>query len=173
MIAASVAPIREYFAERGLSTSVVFGRRAQAMRVNQGAGSANRVILQPGDDTGRLGRLAPAHQPGTRDLGDDVTARAIANWEALYTVFVWAAAESRSEEATFEAAEELLQWTVRAFQRVFPAQHAWGDVMVLTDPAHLVHGTELRVALTFRFPLYDVPLTRVRPAGSVNKGTPP
>lgn len=173
MIAASVGPIREYFAAQGLGASVVFGRRAHPSRVNQGAGSANRVIIQPGDDGGRLGRIAPTHQPGPRDLGNNDVARSLANWEALYTVFVWAASLSRGEEATFEAAEELFQWVVRAFAAVYPAEHAWGDIGLVVDPAVLVHGTELRVALTVRFPLYDVPLKRVFPSGQVNKGTPP
>lgn len=178
MIAVGIEGVRTYLAERRVVAEVAFGRRARARRLNQGIGGANRIVFQPGDDGGRLGKLAPTHQPGQREIAPDVTARSLVNWTTLYTVFVWAAAPAssarvRDEADDFEAAEELLQWTVRAVHWAFDGHAQWGAVSLVHEPAELAHGVELRAELVVDFPLYDTPLTRVFPAGQASKGTPP
>ncbi len=183
MIAVGIGAVREYLEARRVVAQVLFGRRERARRVNQGAGGANRIVFQPGDDGGRLGQIGPVHQPGPRDIAAGISARSLANLSAVYTVYVWASApassggasqsRTRDELADFEAAEDLLQWTVRAVHWAFDGHSQWGELSVVPEPVELANGVELKASLTVGFPLYDTPNTRVFPVGKTNKGTPP
>lgn len=174
MIGVVVRGIEEYIRKHGVTASVVFGRREFARQTNQGPGSGNRIVIQPGDASGRLGKLAPTHQPGYRDLGGGFTARSLANWESLYLVRCWGVSTQRRDEIeAFEQAERLLEHVIRAVHYACDGHHQWGEVSTPPSPTDLVHGVEIVAQLTIRFPMYSETAERVFPGVTVNKGSAP
>jgi hypothetical protein len=174
MIGVIFRGIEDYIRKHGVTASVVFGRRQSSRQTNQGPGSGNRIVIQPGDDSGRLGKLAPTHQPGYRDLGGGLAARSLANWEALYLVRCWAVPTDRRNECeAFEQAERLLEHVVRAVHFSCDGHHQWGDVSTPASPTDLVHGVEIVASLTLKFPMYSETTERVFPGVNINKGSAP
>lgn len=182
MISKIAADVRATFERRGIAAAVDFGRRKRWRRLNQGPVTGGRVLFQPGDESGNLGTLGPAHQPGPRvavvegEAGENVTrtSRALRTWEARYTIFVWVPRGEADDEAEdFEAAEALLQETIRAVHER-GEWYATGAVDDASDePSEIRNGIELRVALSTHFAVVDVPTTRVFPSPLVSRGEPP
>ena len=128
------------------STSVVFGTRERARQINQGAGTANRVVFEP-LQTEAIANLRPPRMPGgdpQRILCGDVAA----------TIYVWACAGGTSEQAAderqqYEAVHALFARVVRAIWTASEGQIAWGRVVrVNPDKRELVLGQEWAVTLT-------------------------
>lgn len=178
MISQIATETAAYLARHGVPASVVFGRRERNRRLNQGPATGSRIVFVPGDPSGNLGKLGVANHPGQRSEtvnlhGVDVTqrSRALRDWRVRMSVHVWVH-RGGSEADDFEAAEALLQWTVRAVHHSVTSWHEWGDVSV-SEPAEAHNGVELIAALTLNFALVDVPNTVVFPSANVNRGEPP
>jgi hypothetical protein len=87
-----------------------FGWRAPATQINQGPAGAARVILSPGDPTGKIGSTDGADSPGRNP-------RPIATLHEIATLYLWA------RDAT--DASDLAQWRAarRLHDVVFPIIH--------------------------------------------------
>jgi hypothetical protein len=77
--------------------SVVFGWRQQIAQNNQGSGGGNRVVLQPGDPSGKIGDLGGAKLPGRNPPP-------IATLTEIATLYIWGFDPS-------DRSNTLLQWT--------------------------------------------------------------
>lgn len=166
-IVALVNDVSDYLAAAGVGCNVLFGRNERAKQMNQGAGQANRVVFQPGDDSGKFGRIATTHQPGMRSIHQ----RSIANFEALMIVSVWAAykIDPNNEREQMCAAEDLLEWVMRAMQDLRPGLFEWGAVQITPPSSERIYGLELRAELAYKFPFLSRPANIVTPSGVVHK----
>ncbi len=61
----------------------VFGWREPNQQVNQGPAGAARVVLSPGDDSGKVGSSEPAKLPGRNP-------KSVATMAELVTLYLWA-----------------------------------------------------------------------------------
>lgn len=94
--------------------SCVFGWREAVKQSNQGSGGAARVVLQPGDPTGKVGDLGGAKGPGRNPPP-------VATMVELATLFLWAVdLTDTSDMGQWRAARRLhdlvLPILIRTFQ---------------------------------------------------------
>jgi hypothetical protein len=171
---ALVTGMRSYLQAHEVTAVVAVGFRERAKQVGQGPGRANRIVLIPGDTSGRGGRLVPVRGAGPRDVmrGDErvATVRSIADWDRMLTLSCWAydGAKAGEELAQIIACESLFEWSKRAIDSVGLANISWGEVR-WTVPKERAFGQELLAALTFRHPIYDVPEEVAYPGLVVHK----
>jgi hypothetical protein len=71
----------------------VFGWNESTKQINQGTGGGNRIVLQPGDASGKVGDLDSAKLPG-RDPPP------VATMVELATIFLWSYDPSASDQRT-------------------------------------------------------------------------
>lgn len=170
--------VQAYFDAFNVTAQVAVGWKAYKGQLNQGAGRANRVVLVPSDLSGNAGKIGQPVERGERRIysADDeeqthplATTRAIADWERVITLAVWAydGTAPNDELRQVEAAEELLELAKRAVDATGGAAIAWGAVRCL--PTERQFGAELLVSLTFAQPLYDVPLEHAYPGLRITK----
>jgi hypothetical protein len=162
---ALVRGVEEYFASLKDGTMVVCGYRERAQQT-RGTGGANRVVFLPGDPNGAGGKLVPPRDPGPREVLDELgetvaTVRALVSWERQFSISVWGydAAAPRDALRQIEAAEALLEKTVRAIEQVAGAggpNLVWGPAL-WTLPKDNTFGQEVLVGLAFAHPLFDAP----------------
>ncbi len=166
-----VAGIRAYFDGIGEGTVVAFGYRERAKQINQGLGSANRVIILPGDPTGAGGKMGAAPKDvGLRDVFDPAAAadaprvavvRALASWERQFSISIWGYDDSAARDELLQAVavERLFEQTLQALEQINGAggpNLVWGPT-TWTVPKETTHGSELLVGVTLTLPLLDVP----------------
>lgn len=179
-----VARVQTYFTLNGVNAGVHLGWQARYRVTNQGPGQANRVTFTPGDDNGSGGRILAPSQPGERRIGGTSpqtatdSIRALYDWERIVLVSMWASApdatgdEEAREAATYEALEDLVEWTMRAIYNAGHANVIMGEVR-LTVPPERAYGLEARIGLTFRHPLFDVASDLVGPMPAIAKKLTP
>jgi hypothetical protein len=178
--AALHAGVVDYFEANGITANVVVGWRERDKQMNQGPGRANRVVIIPGSLNGRGGRITQPHTVGRRSIGPKDApvgwVRPLRDWGREITLSIWAydGTKRTDELAQVVAAETLLEQTMRAVHSFAFADAIWGDVQ-WTPQAERSFGQELLVGLTFRHPLFDIPVETVAPpiAADVRKEPPP
>jgi|GEM_PF-1227317 len=124
--------------------SVVFGRRELDKHLNQGVGTANRIVvaLHPDGNWGRI--LQPRQNVGQNP-------RPVKDWDKRFVCAVWAvdASATNDELRQFEALEALLELAIQGLESV-------GKADVKTDIGGLAaapsSGVERRYGLEARFP---------------------
>lgn len=158
---------------RSLSTVVVLGWREHMQQVNAGDGTANRIVITPGDDMGNAGTLGPPREAGyglrtvwpPRTLAesvaqaDDIQARALSDWAENATVYVWAVDVTAPEDERLQyiAARALLQEFRRAAQYVARISAEVGRVRwVNIDGVERQYGREIEIELVLHSPILDV-----------------
>lgn len=171
--------LRSYLEGHGVTAEVAFGTKALSSQVKQGTGRANRIVLAPFDEKGAGGRLVEPSQVGKRDImsmaGTPIrtgSVRALADWQRLMVVSVWAYDGSRPEDelAQEEALEDLLEWALRAIHWTGFAEAVW-DATTFRVQGERRFGLEVRMFLRFTHPLFDVPTEVGHPEGlTINKG---
>ena len=183
-LVALVHSVRDYFTANGVTASVSLGWKERSRQDNQGAGGANRVVFTPSDDSGRGGTIDGIRGPGSRNNlasngGDDTSRRGLYSWERFVVVSIWAQDDSQAdpedEEAQIEATEALFEWTMRAVQAFAHQDARWGDVTWTPTPVDRSFGRELRAALTYRHPMFDLEVGMVggsRISPSVTRNPP-
>lgn len=163
-IAALRTDIAALFEAWNVSANVVLGRRERAKQVNQGEGGANRVVLQPGDESGAFGKLVGPRGPGGNP-------RPLFDWLQLVNVYVWGVdkTDPTNEEKQFLATYDLLRWTMRAIQRSAAASGVSSSVRIMPAPVERAFGVELLIALELRDSITDVTYPVVTPTPVVNR----
>ena len=174
-VTALVESVKAYFVENGVTANVVIGWKARTRQDNEGPGGANRVCFTPSDPTGKGGRIEPPLQTGDRDLRSgsnpvEARMRALSDWGRVLNVSVWQWDGSAPEDEglALEAVETLQTWVMNAVHAYAFTSAEWGDT-TWTPVTELSYGLELRMALTFRHPIYQPPRGVVYPTGFVER----
>lgn len=174
--------IRSEFEARKIKAEVRFGERERAQQTNQGPARASRVVVQPWDDNGDAGEMMKPSSPGwkpvmntevpPRQIG---SVRAIDDWERLVIVNVWAVdpAKPNDAEAQAEATSALFELVMQAIRHARSRKQV-GEIVstkVKFEPApiELSFGRELRLYLTMRQAINDIPLEVTQPSGAIEK----
>ncbi len=94
--------------------AVHFGWREAPKQVNQGAGGANRIVLQPGDPSGKVGDLSGGKMPGRNPPP-------VATLAEIGTLYLWAVDLSDSTDARKQwiATRRLFDVVIASLQRNF------------------------------------------------------
>jgi hypothetical protein len=161
-----VRGVRRYFEANAITAQVDFGDRALTQQLNQGPGSANRVVFCPFDpNSGDAGTLQEPLILGIQDIPseDDPsvrvgTTRALVDWARLFVVSAWSfdADCPEDELAQQDAAEGLIEDVISAVQAVVGASAVWGRIRAVTQGERRF-GRELRAVMTFTHPLLERP----------------
>lgn len=159
-----VKDVRSYFESYELTSEVRLGWRQRPQQVNQGQGQANRVIFIPSELNGRGGEMTAARHI-------NYNPRAIFDWNRHFTISVWAVDSSdlQNEEKQIEAAETLVEWTMRAVQRSQAANIEWGETQWTINPVELKFGVEVLLSAVMRHPIFDVDSDVGTPNGRVKR----
>lgn len=169
--------VAAYFATVGVTANVSLGWKQPTKQINQGTGRANRVVIIPADGANG-GSLVGVQQPGQRRFGtgdDEISARALYTWERAVIVSCWAVdlTDPHDEELQIEAVEDLFERTIQAVHYSAYNDARWGKVAWMTNATEQVFGRELRAALTFRHPMFDVEYGLSAPAPLITKDLKP
>ena len=158
--------VRARFASESPGVSVVFGWREPTKQLNQGTGTANRIVFEPGRDK-KAGTYTKPRRPGQNP-------RPLKTLVEFATVYVWAYDSDAPND-------EMLQWkacrllhdsVIRAVE--LSARGANANLpVVYSDPEWLGpnerrHGAELRFTLQLESQIPDVPLTEVLAGGEIS-----
>jgi hypothetical protein len=173
-----VAGIRTYFESHNVTAAVSVGPRELERKDNQGPGGTNRVVIVPFDPkSGAGGTVRPPVHVGPLDVMSEVepevrvgSVRAIADWQRLMLVEVWArdAEDPENDELNTYAVEDLLEQTKRAFAATGLADVEWGATIWVTPPERH-NGLAVRVAVTFSHPLFDAPIEVAFPGLKIDR----
>lgn len=169
---AFVDGVSSYLAAAGVSAVVEFGWRKNVQQVNEGDGTANRIVIQPGTPDGDAGELAPPREVGyglrtvwppptdaAPQSPDDVVGRELDDWAERATVYVWAvdATAPEDDRRQYVAVRALLQWFRRAAQYAARAAVEVGALRwVNIANVERQYGRELQLELTLHAPIFDL-----------------
>lgn len=142
--------VQQYWSANNINAELAFGMRART--VTPRSSMTGRVVFQPADDSGKMGKLAA---PRMRPMG----ARAVSDREALMLVDVWAwdSEKPQDELAQFEAVESLFEVVQRAVHFAATGNYAWGGLSLTPTVKELVRGVEYRAELLYRYPYLHYP----------------
>ncbi len=150
----------------------VFGWREAPKQVNQGAGGANRVVLEPGSN-GKVGDYAPAKLPGRNP-------NPLATLVELATLFLWGFDGTDPTDARLQyiAARRLHDVVIPICIRTFRGRWKASGPEWLKPEAARPYGAEMKVLFAVEAMVPDdlVPeapggtVTSVRTSMSVNGG---
>jgi hypothetical protein len=169
---AFVDAVASYLSSNGVSAVVELGWRKDLQQINEGEGTANRIIVQPGTPDGDAGELAAPREVGyglrtqwpppssaNPQSPDDVVGRELDDWAERATVFVWAvdATAPEDDRRQYIAIRCLLQWFRRAAR--YAAREAcevgalhWVNIANVERQ----YGRELQLDLTLHAPIFDL-----------------
>ncbi len=154
-----VIDMRAYFSARSRTEVIAWGRRALTKQTNQQAGTARagRVVVVPGDDTGKLGKLLPAKDPGHNP-------RCIYTFAEMGEVHVWGhdPAAPDDELAHYRIAWALFERVLRAIRSSQCGRIELSDPKITVTPVERVFGCELVFLVTVAARVLDEPATVVR-----------
>ena len=157
---------------KGMTVFATFNRE-RFRQINQGHGTANRVVFLFGgdDDDESIGELEGARNKDT--AGDPYNPRSLYTWAKRGVVSIWACdtTKTNDELAQIAAIENLFEWTMRAIQETAAKDFTPGRVRVSKDPKEQRYGVELLVDFVHRGPIFDVTLDVVYPTPKVNRGS--
>ncbi len=138
-----------WFESRERTESIVFGRDQIAQQLNQGTGGANRVVVAPGDPTGKAGKLTAA-----RGMRGSDGRRSIYGWDELGQIRVWVAdpnpngPPASKHRRTDRALRALFEDVLCAVHESLCGRLTLGDPTFTVVPAELVYGHELTMLIT-------------------------
>jgi hypothetical protein len=166
---ALVDGIAAYLQAQNVTAVVELGWRKNVQQVNQGEGTANRIIVQPGDPAGDAGELADPRQagygpravwpPDPNQTPDDVVGRELADWAEIATVFIWAvdAEAPEDDRRQYIAIRSLLQSFRQAAQAVARQSLDVGRLeWVNIENVEKQYGRELALSIVVHAPLFDL-----------------
>jgi hypothetical protein len=169
---AFVDAVASYLQSNGVSAVVELGWRKDVQQVNEGDGTANRIVIQPGTPDGDAGGLEAPRQVGyglrtewppptdaEPQSPDDVVGRELDDWAERATVYVWAvdATAPEDDRRQYVAVRCLLQWFRRAAQYAARAALDVGALhWVNIANVERQYGRELQLDLTLHAPLFDL-----------------
>jgi hypothetical protein len=135
--------VAKAFEDMPHTAMVAFGSREKARQINQGGGTANRVVIEPleGDV---VGELLPPRGPGANPLRT-------ATLRSSATVYVWGYDSSAptNEAMQYRAARELLRHVVSALWSEAAGEVQLGRVQrVKPERGELLHGVEWKFTIT-------------------------
>lgn len=154
--------------------SCVFGWRQAVQQSNQGPAGAARVVVQPGDATGKMGSLDGAKIPGRNPPP-------LATLNELATLFLWAVDKSdTSDLAQFRAARRLHDLVVPIVIRNFRGRWKLVSNQWLRSDLERAYGAEMQLVIAVEAMVPDdlVPeapggtVTTINGSISVNGGAP-
>lgn len=147
---------KQFFVARKITAEVQFGRKKDAQQGNQGEGGANRVVFYEGDEAGNLGEIV-----GPKPKNDGGP-RVLFTWNQLFTVSIWAADESdtNDELKQFVALSLLWENTMQAVHAFARADAVWGNPKRITQAIELPFGAALKVPLKYRRAMNDVVVSK-------------
>jgi len=169
-----VDDIASFLEANGVTATVVLGWREKFGQVNEGEGTANRIVVQPGDPSGGAGELGAPRQigPGPRTTWppapasgddkqspDDVVGRELADWAENATVYIWACDSTAPEDdrRQYIAVRALLQSFLRAACNTARAAFSHGKLdWVDAQNTERQYGRELALEITYHAPLFDI-----------------
>lgn len=138
----------------------VFGWREPAKQINAGPAGAARVVLQPGDPSGKLGSLEGAKLPGRNPLP-------VATLVELATLYLWAVDSSdRSDLAQYRAARRLHDLVVPILLRNFRGRWKLLAADWVRPELERPYGAELRLVIAVEALIAD-DITPEAPGGTV------
>lgn len=138
-----ITRVRAQFATDGVNAAVHFGRREKHKQINQGNGRANRVVFQPGDNSGAIGAYAPARNPGGNP-------RPLLTLNEKLVVFIWAfdASNPADELTQYQAVRFLHDTVIRAIHLTMCGRYSLGAPQLVVDNGNeRVFGAEIAVPL--------------------------
>ena len=166
--------VSTYLNNNGIATVVAMGWRDRFEQINEGDGTANRVIIQPGDPRGAAGELGEPRQAGqgprtvwppppeggsgAQPLSDYV-GRELSDWAEEATIYIWAVDTVAPEDdrRQYIAVRTLLQWVRRALQNIGRAALQVGSLeWVNIGNVEKQYGRELALSVTYHAPLFDL-----------------
>lgn len=155
--------VRDYFTAQNVGAEVRLGFRERSKQINQGAGSANRVVFYPGA-TGKGGKISGVLGPGGNP-------RPLYIWDMLLTVSMWACdmSDPNDEAKQISAAFFLVERTTQAIHRVAGVAGQFQTLDWTVSPVERVHGVEVVGTMHLCANLFDVELETVTPTPTLTK----
>jgi hypothetical protein len=121
--------------------SCVFGWREPSKQTNTGPGGAARVVLQPGDPSGKIGSLEGAKLPGRNPAP-------VATLVELATLYLWAVDPTdRTELGQYRAARRLHDLVVPIVIRSFRGRWKQLDATWVRPELEQRFGAELAIVI--------------------------
>jgi hypothetical protein len=183
--------VERQFGENDVGAIVTpVGLRYRTEQNNQASpGRGGRVCFIPGKFDGSLALKPREYGSISRFQQGSASAfnpRELVEWEREATVSVWGRPplDSQSdEEAAHEAAEDLLELTIRAMSNArlinptdgtyssfgIGAAITWGGVTLISPPGEIFAGIELLVGFTLKGPFFDATLDLAFPTLVMSK----
>lgn len=176
-----VDDVASFLQTNGVTATVVLGWREKFGQVNEGDGTANRIVVQPGDPSGGAGELASPRQPGAgprtvwppppatgdgAQSPDDLVGRELSDWAESATVYIWACdpAAPEDDRRQYIAVRALLQSFLRAAANTARAAFEHGKLdWVDAQNTERQYGRELALEITYHAPLFDIADELVHP----------
>jgi hypothetical protein len=164
---ALVDDVGAFFKANSMTAVVAFGQKERTKQINQGPGTANRVVFIPHDEQGDGGELLEEGSPGAwREIRDAAgvlvgRVRQAGIWERVVGVSVWGYDPTTdTERAHYAAVEALLERTRAAIKwsQAGGGNARWDRTKTrwTVAPVELKHGAEVQVWFRLRTPLFDV-----------------
>ena len=122
--------------------SVVFGWREAPKQVNQGVLGANRVVVSPGDPTGKMGDFMSAKLPGRAP-------RPLATMGELVTLYLWAfdGSDPTDAKAQWAAARRLHDVVFGVLIRTFQGRFKQVSKQWLNVDRERAFGAEIEAVI--------------------------
>jgi hypothetical protein len=165
---------------------VLFGWREYYAQINQGPKGGNRIVFLPGDGLkdGREGVFEGPLAAGMKDLAPvpsvganvppGVRARHIVDWRRLSTISVWGVdpARPQNDEASYEQVDLLVEDLTQALQNTIAGLYKFESAQWNSTVTDTAYGRELRISLSLRSTLFDLPRAVVAPSPIVHRDPP-
>jgi hypothetical protein len=140
------AALQDFFTSEGFNASLKLGRKEPFRQTNQGPGGANRIVLKPGDDSGKVGEYRAVQYPGRNP-------RSLKTFVEFITVYCWGydATNPNVDSAHYEIARLLHDSLFRALYIVSrttcKCRLEFSDPTWVEDKNEKAFGYELKFTL--------------------------
>jgi hypothetical protein len=150
--------VKARFSAESTTANVVFGWREPAKQINQGPGRANRICIVPGDESGDIGEITSARNPGRNP-------RPLATLNEVFSVYVfgWDSSAPEDELKQYIATRFLYDAWYRA---VYLAAHGTFQVLSakwVTTQMERRFGAEILAVYAIESMIPDSPWTIAPP----------
>lgn len=130
------------FATASATTQVVFGNREKYKQINQGTGTANRVVIEPtqGD---AVGDFLPPRMPGANPIR-------VGQLRPTLTIYVWGYDSTAPNDASlqYRAARDLFRKVVSVLHSLGAGEVQVSRVMRVRPEQQISHGEEWKFLVT-------------------------
>lgn len=149
-IPALIERMQALFDDEAAGIVVRFGRR-QVTRQSKDPGGDTRVIIEPGQSGGKLGKIVGARK-------NTSGARVLRSWEEAFTVWIWARDpdDPKNELAQYKALTALHNQVTRAMHLSHVALLTFGEPELVLKDIEFSSGMELKQPMNVLSPIEDI-----------------